>query len=233
MSDVTQPAAAPVTPQAAAGDPSAIFQPAAPAAAQPAKAEAAPAAPASTPAEPPKESKETKTEAKEVKEETKPASEQKPVAPEKYDLKLPKDSPVSAARLEKIASYAKERGLSNDEAQALVDRESEAVSQYASSVKDSMKEKQGAWVEEAKADKEIGGDAFKQNVETAKRVVQRYGTDSLKNELSSTGLGNHPELVRLLVRIGKSMSEDQLVIPGQKPSGKKSAESILYGDSKE
>ncbi len=68
------------------------------------------------------------------------------------------------------------------------------------------------------------------NVELAKRVVDRFGTDPLKKSLSESGLGNHPELVRLLVRIGKSMSEDQLVIAGHKPSEtKKSAADILFG----
>lgn len=170
-----------------------------------------------------------KTEAK--PEETKPPSEQKTVVPEKYDLKPPKDSPLSVAHLEKLSSYAKEKGLSNEQAQTLLERESQAVSDFTADLKESQSKLTQTWFDQAKNDKEIGGEAFKQNAELAKRVVGRFGTDEFKKELSKTGLGNHPELLRVFSRIGKAMSEDQLVIPGVQAGGKKSIESLLYGDA--
>jgi hypothetical protein len=63
-------------------------------------------------------------------------------------------------------------------------------------------------------------------------VVARFGSDSLKAELSKTGYGNHPEMVRLLTRIGKAMAPDQLVLPGTQAGGtQKSAADVLYGSS--
>lgn len=177
-------------------------------------------------AEPGKESAEAKTEGTE----TKPAKEEKPVVPEKYDLKLPKDSALSEAHLEKLSVYAKEKGLSNEQAQSLLERESQAVSDYVTNLKETQSKMTETWFEQAKGDKEIGGEAFKQNAELAKRVVSRFGTDDFKKELNKTGLGNHPELLRVFSRIGKAMSEDQLVIPGVQAGGKKSIESLLYGD---
>src|SRR5688572_20896218 len=56
--------------------------------------------------------------------------EQKPVVPEKYDLKLPEGSLLEAAQMEKISAYAKEKGLSNEQAQELLERENDAVSGY-------------------------------------------------------------------------------------------------------
>ena len=44
--------------------------------------------------------------------EAKPAEGAAKVVPEKYDLKLPKDSALDSSDLERIASYAKEQGLS-------------------------------------------------------------------------------------------------------------------------
>lgn len=166
-----------------------------------------------------------------TKPEAKPAKDEKPVVPEKYDLKLPKDSALSDSHLEKLSSYAKEKGLSNEQAQSLLERESQAVSDYAASQQAKLQEVSNSWVEQAKNDKELGGEGFKQNAEFAKRVVTRFGTDEFKKELNKTGLGNHPELLRVFSRIGKAMSEDQLVIPGVQSGGKKSPESILYGDS--
>ena len=52
------------------------------------------------------------------------AAERKPpaakVAPEKYDLKLPEGSKLDAKHIEKIAADAKARGLSQEDAQALL-----------------------------------------------------------------------------------------------------------------
>lgn len=167
----------------------------------------------------------------EPEKETKPASEQKPVVPEKYDLKLPKDSPMNAAQVEKLSSYAKEKGLSNEQAQSLLDRESEAVSGYASEQAEKQSQFMASLAEQAKNDKEIGGESFKKNVELASRVVTRFGTPEFKKELDRSGLGNHPELIRVFKRVGEAMSEDQLIIPGAQSHGKKSTASILYPDS--
>jgi hypothetical protein len=156
-------------------------------------------------------------------------SEQKPAVPEKYDLKLPEGSSLDASYVEKVASYAKEQKLSNEQAQAVLERENTAVATYVESQKDQLKKQTETWVESLRGDKELGGEAFKENVELAKRVVHRFGSEEFRKTLSETGLGNHPELVRVFARIGKEMAEDKLVHPGSQSGGKKSLESIFYG----
>ena len=47
-----------------------------------------------------------------------PASPAK-IVPEKYDLKIPDGALITPADVERIATFAKERGLSNEEAQAV------------------------------------------------------------------------------------------------------------------
>lgn len=164
----------------------------------------------------------------------KPEINSKPIVPEKYDLKLPEGSLLRAQDLEKIASLAKERGLSNEDAQKLVVTKDETYRELLSKQQEELKQKtQTEWINEGKNDKEIGGDAFQKNVEMAKRVVQKFGSESFQKTLSETGLGNHPELVRTFARIGKLMSEDQLVIGATGAvKTKKSAEEVLYGGGK-
>ena len=41
-----------------------------------------------------------------------------------------------------------------------------------------------------------------------------FATPELKKALNETGFGNHPELVRLFVKIGKSLSEDSFTTKG-------------------
>lgn len=148
-----------------------------------------------------------------------------PVVPEKYDLKPSEGSFLNAKDLEKIAAAARERGLSQQDAQAfLVDQEKE--------VADRIDAQSQAWAEEAQNDKEIGGAAFNENVQLAKRLVDRFGSERLKQEMNRLGYGNHPEWIRLFSKIGKHFVDDKAVFPGSSGSGKvdKSLEEILYPD---
>lgn len=175
--------------------------------------------------------------------ETKPAAEgepekkveppAKPVVPEKYDLKLPDGSRLEAAHVEKIASYSKEHGLSNEQAQKLLERDNSLVADFFDGQKAQFEANKTAWLEESKTDKEIGGDSLGKNAELSKRVLDRFGTEKFKQLLDETGAGNHPEFIRVFTRIGRLMSEDQFVMPGTQPTNaKKSTEEILYGGSK-
>ena len=151
--------------------------------------------------------------------------------PEKYELKVPEKSQLQESDLERIAKYAKERGLSNDQAQEIVKVEHEAIGNFVKSETDRLNQlSQKDWVEAAKNDKEIGGEDYSKNVELAKRVVEKFADEKLIDELEVTGFGNHPELVRLFVRVGKHMAEDTLVRPGVTAGGKKSMEEVFYGN---
>lgn len=156
------------------------------------------------------------------------AGQSERIVPEKYDLKLPDGSLLDAKALAQVNEFAKANKLTNQEAQAVLERESNAIASYVESQKAAVAEKQKAWIESVKTDKEIGGDGLGKNVEMAKRVIDRYGSDAFRQALNESGLGNHPELVRLLVRVGKAMSEDQLVIPGTTSGAKKSMEDLFY-----
>jgi hypothetical protein len=141
------------------------------------------------------------------------------IVPEKYELKLPEGSHLKPADIERISAHAKEQKLTAEEAQADLEIESDVVKTYVEGQK------------AAKADPEIGGDEFPKKAELIKRVVDRFAPEGFKKALETTGLGNHPELNRFLYRIGKSMADDQLVMPGSAPAPKKSVESLFYADA--
>lgn len=160
--------------------------------------------------------------------EEKPAAEVKPVAPEKYDFKIPDGSILKPMHVEKIAAYAKAQGFSQEQAQAYLNERHGELSGYVTM----QSEK---WLAEAKLDKEIGGDAFNKNVELAKRYVTRYGSDALKKELDSSGLGNHPELVRMIVKAAKDLNaaEDELVKSRGTTTSRPTPESVFYTENKQ
>ncbi len=153
------------------------------------------------------------------------------VVPEKYDIKLKEGSKLDAAHIEQVSKYAKENGLSNDEAQVLLDRESSAVGSYHERLSTIVNEKRAQWVENGKSDKEIGGDNYKQSVALANRVITKFGSEALVKELVDSGFGDHHEILRVFARIGKAIGEDKLVMPGSQPAGKKTMAEKFYGSS--
>lgn len=148
--------------------------------------------------------------------------------PEKYELKLPDQSPVDPKRLEVIAAEAKAGKMTQDQAQALVDREHIMMSELV----ESHHTRVDGWLKESIADKEIGGPEINRNIELAKRLVDTFGSPLLKKQLEDSGMGQHPELLRLLVRVGKAYGEDRLVTGAKGvPQQPKSPADLLFGES--
>lgn len=146
-----------------------------------------------------------------------------------YEIKLPEDTRLSDADKERIAQFAKEQGLSKDAAQKLVEDESRARDEYFSDLQNQHKEMIDEWATAVKNDKELGGEKFNESVEMAKRVVTRFGTQQFMDDLDNSGYGNHPEVVRVFARIGRSMGDDIMVKPGSHSAGDRTMEDLFYG----
>lgn len=156
-----------------------------------------------------------------------------PKPPEKFELKARKDSPLQKTDLEEIEALAKAKGLSQEDAQKLVESREADHERFFSRQREMAIAQQQEWRKTAETDKEIAGSdgkAFKENVEIAHRALHRFADDAFKKVLSETGLGNNPHLIRTFLRIGKGMANDRAVTEGQTvPPGKnKSRESKLY-----
>lgn len=165
-------------------------------------------------------------------------SEPKRIVPtDGYKLTLPKDSLLDQANLDAISEFAKTNKLTNEEAQAILERESATIAAYVDkaqkAAEEAFKKTQGEWLEELKADKEYGGENFGKNAELAKRVVTRFADEAFQKDLEQSGFGNHPGFNRFMLKLGKAMSEDQLVPPGAPPAGKerRSTADVLFGEN--
>ncbi len=128
-------------------------------------------------------------------------------APE-FELSIPEGFEVDEAALADLKTLAKEAGLKPEQAQKLVDMhvgvQKALVERADAAIAEHAKAMQAA----VKADKEIGGAAFESSLKVAKATLSRFGTPELVAAVNESGLGNHPELIRLLVRVGKATSED-------------------------
>lgn len=127
-----------------------------------------------------------------------------------YEFEIPQGIEVDQARLDQFKGLAKELGLTADAAKKVVEMEVARVQQAA---EQHLKTITG-WADAVKSDKEIGGDKLAENLATARKAID-LGPPELKELLNSTGLGNHPAVVKWALAVGKKLSEDAFV-PGGK-----------------
>lgn len=148
-------------------------------------------------------------------------------APEKYEFKAGEGVELDAEALKDFEPVARELNLTNEQAQKLVDAYPKILAGVQQRQAEAWQKQTEGWAETVKADKEIGGDKLTANLSAAQRALDQFGTPELKEYLNATGLGNHPDLVKTFVKIGKAMSEDGMVTG--KESGQRSAAEVLYG----
>jgi hypothetical protein len=151
----------------------------------------------------------------------------------KYDLKMPEGVEVDQALLDTMAPQFKELGLTTKQAQALTDKFVEAQTKQAETQQAGWAKTVSDWVDQAKADPEMGGAKWDGTVKAATSVVAKFGNDGLKEYLNASGAGNHPEMIRFMAKVGAMIGEDRPAIsenPGKKIAT--DTATILYPDDK-
>jgi hypothetical protein len=153
-------------------------------------------------------------------------------APEAYEaIKLPEGTEVPEGFMDLFNPIAKDFNLSQEGAQKLFDRlATDLQPKILAAQNEKWEGIKQTWSEQTKVDKEIGGVNFDDNVAVAQRALNTFGTPELRQALSDYGMGNHPEMVRLMLRIGKSMREDSVIHPdvSTDTSGEKAKLKGLY-----
>jgi len=151
-------------------------------------------------------------------------------APEKYEnFKLPEGFVADAKLMESFSATAKELGLSQEAAQRLIDFNAlNAKGQSEAAAAEHAKTVEG-WKSEAKT---LLGPAYPEQLAFAARALDKFGTPKLRELLDVTGMGNHPEVIQMLVNAGKKISEDALADGKSGDLGDKSAAEILYPNTK-
>jgi hypothetical protein len=148
-------------------------------------------------------------------------------APDEYVFTPPDGVEIDEAQIESFGEYAHDLGLSQDQFQKLIDFEMERAQQAQSQMADAYTERVSAWAEATKADKELGGEVLDENLGLAKRAMDAFASPELAKLIDTPstenpdglGLGNHPEVIRLFYRVGKAISESDLVTGDSKVEG--------------
>ena len=156
------------------------------------------------------------------------ADEKAKGVPEKYEFKLPEGMTLDQARMDKVTPIFKDAGLTNIQAQKMVD----------------------LWLTEMKGVKDTQDAEFKSFLDSsAKETMAALGTTAkaelayvakVKNLLSketiellsTSGMGNQKAFILDMAKIGKMFSEEKLVDTGKTAAPSKDAASVLYPNMK-
>lgn len=184
------------------------------------------AAPAQNPTQAEGQSTEAKTDegkTKEVKVEG---------APEEYaEFTAPEGMKFDEAILGDFKSLAKEHNLSQEVAQKFADIGAKAAQVQNDNFIKQIEAAKVEWANASRIDKEFGGDKLGENVAVAKKALDMFGSPELTEVLKTSGLGNHPEIIRAFYRVGQQISDDKFVPGGKAPSGaEKSVAQRMYPD---
>lgn len=140
-------------------------------------------------------------------------------APESYSFKAPEGYQVGAHAEKALTEVARELNLSNDAAQAIMDKMSPALKAQTLDNIDSMV---NGWINDSRNDPEIGGDKLRETIAYGQKALD-LGPPELRQLLGpvsqgGTGLGNHPAILKWAAAIGRKVSPDAKVVSGNQPA---------------
>jgi hypothetical protein len=137
---------------------------------------------------------------------------------EYQDFTAPEGMELDTTLLEQAVPLFKEAGLSQEMAQKFIDLQASTVQQMNEANVEAYTNQMKEWQNQSMNDKEFGGDKFEESVATARLAIEKLGTPELTKLMDDVGVGNHPEMIRFMHKVGSRLKED---VPGQ--TGAKSA----------
>jgi hypothetical protein len=127
------------------------------------------------------------------------------------DFAIPEGLTLDESLLAEATPVFKELGLNQEQAQKLVDIYAKQVEASFQKQVDDFNQVSDGWLNQAKVDQEFGGDMFDENIKLARNAIDKLGTPELQKLMDEYKIGNNPELIRFMVRVGKTLKED---VPG-------------------
>ena len=147
-------------------------------------------------------------------------------------LDLPDGMELDTAVVERFGPVINDMGLDQEQAQKLATTFAELRQADAADRIEAFTQQKEGWLKESSDDKEYGGDKFDESAKLAVQAVEKFGTPELRKFMDDYGIGNHPELIRFMVKVGKATTEDN---PGGGNSNSdvvvKDRASILYPEA--
>lgn len=134
---------------------------------------------------------------------------------------------VEPAMFEEYLAQAKESGLSKAQVETQLKKGKELRDRVIQAQFQKVEQTKSEWLKATQNDPEIGGDKINDTLAVAALAMKEV-TPEFRQVLNSTGLGNHPELIRVFYKLGLTLKQDG-VIPGTPARAEKSLADRFYG----
>lgn len=138
-----------------------------------------------------------------------------PVIPEAYELVMPEGVGLDAELLAEATPVFKEIGLTNETASKLMPFAARLIEKTAATTQQKIVEagdaQRKAWLDAAKAAGDIGGGNWGKTIGTAAKGLDAMGFvagSPFRQFLEETGMGNHPDMIRIAAKLGELTGED-------------------------
>ena len=132
----------------------------------------------------------------------------RPESPDLYDFSGIVPDTYDQSAVEEFKKQAFENSMSKDGARKLAEwykaREIQSIENY-------KKSQDQQRVNAELTLRTEWGSNYDSEVKNALKAVDTYGGKEFKDYLNTTGLGNHPALVKAFAKIGRELSEDKLI----------------------
>lgn len=142
------------------------------------------------------------------------------------------DVELSQQDFDQLKKTLEDAGVSLDQqtAQNLVNFEQDRIRAMQQAQQEAHQNQINDWIEQTKKDRELGGEKFNENLTAAQEALGELATPELREVLEQTGLGSHPEMVRLFHKLAPLVREENPASPSGHPSsGEQSRLERLYG----
>lgn len=152
-------------------------------------------------------------------------------APESYEFQAIEgaDLEIDSAPVQAFSEAAKELGLTQDQAQSVLNKVAPALRQQNEEYVNNIRSE---WVEAVKTDPEIGGDKLQENLGKAVRVLDAYGSPELNEILGTSGLGDNLSIIKFLNRVYHDIGEDRFLTGSQSDKEQSFSAQDFYNNSK-
>lgn len=162
---------------------------------------------------------EQSTQEPEAEEDKKPERNENHGAPEgdeDYEaFTAPEGEEYAEEMVSAVKGLAKDLDLSQAGAQKLMEKASAMTKSFNTSLEETVSASKREWATQVEKDPEVGGAQLKENLGYAAKAIAEYAPPELKELLDTSGLGNHPALVKTFIKVGKAMTGDnQRIVTG-------------------
>ena len=145
------------------------------------------------------------------------------------DFNFPEETKVDKGLLKSAVWQFKKLGLTQEQAQGMVDMSTEVISAIAGAQQRDWDKMTAAWAHEVRNDPELGGYNYHQTIAQAERVLKRFDrSGTLTDFLITTKAGNHPALIRFLVNIDSIVAEDGFERGGRSQPKKEFSDADIF-----